>query len=222
VHDEYTFKELLTVLGKRKEPFLQGYFTTSTHMPYDFVSTDNWQSTPDDAEKKYTESVHYTDLHMGRFFSEAKKQPWYKNTLFIIVADHSHNTIKQWDISSAMRQHIPLLFLGGALKEEWRGKTWDKIVSQLDLNSSILHQMHLSSSRYPWSRNIFNPYTSSSAFYVFYGGAGYINEKGFAASHQESQHIIVSVLKDSSLKIPYNNKAMSFQQLVYEDVKHRK
>ncbi|MBP6625309.1 MAG: sulfatase-like hydrolase/transferase, partial [Chitinophagaceae bacterium] len=42
VHDEYTFKELLTVLGKRKEPFLQGYFTTSTHMPYDFVSTDNW------------------------------------------------------------------------------------------------------------------------------------------------------------------------------------
>ncbi len=222
VHDEYTFKELLTILTTKKEPFMQGFFTTSTHMPYDYTPTDNWHSTPDDAEKKYTESIHYSDIHMGRFFEEAKKQAWYANTLFIVVADHSHNTIKQWDVCSAMHQHIPLLFLGGALKKEWDGKTWNKIVSQLDITSTILHQMKLPVTRYPWSRNMLNPYTPSSAYFVFFGGAGYINENGFASSRQGDQINIHGQLNDSTLTSHYNDKAMSYQQLVYEDVRTRK
>ncbi|HPI53511.1 MAG TPA: LTA synthase family protein [Chitinophagaceae bacterium] len=222
VHDEYTFQELLQVLNQRQQPFLQGFFTTSTHMPYDFTPSDNWTSRDDDAEKKYTESVHYSDLHMGRFFEAAKKQPWYANTLFIVIADHSHNSIKQWDISSSMRQHIPLLMLGGALKKEWQGKTWDKIVSQLDITSSILHQMQLPTSRYPWSRDIFNPYTPSSAYFVFFGGGGYVNEQGYASSHLENQSHIIHEVKDSNLIKPFNDKAMSYQQLVYEDVRTRK
>lgn len=222
VHDEYTFQELLSILNKRKPPFLQGYFTTSTHMPYDFKSSDGWQSTKDDVEKKYTESVHYSDLHLGKFFKEAKKQAWYKNTLFIVVADHSHNSIKQWNVSSPMRQHIPLLFLGGALKNEWNGKTWDKIVSQLDITSTVLHQMKIPSTRYPWSRNMLNPSTPSSAYYVFFGGAGYVNHEGYAASHQMAKTNIIHELKDTTLINLYNDKAMSFQQLVYEDVRTRK
>ncbi len=222
VHDEYTFQELLSILNKRKPPFLQGYFTTSTHMPYDFKPSDGWQSTKDDVEKKYTESVHYSDLHLGKFFKEAKKQTWYKNTLFIVVADHSHNSIKQWNVSSPMRQHIPLLFLGGALKTEWKGKTWDKIVSQLDITSTVLHQMKIPSTRYPWSRNMLNPSTPSSAYYVFFGGAGYVNPEGYAASHQMAKTNIIHELKDTTLINLYNDKAMSFQQLVYEDVRTRK
>jgi len=161
-------------------------------------------------------------LHMGRFFEEAKKQPWYDNTLFIIVADHSHNSIKQWNTSSSMRQHIPLLLTGGALKAEWRGKTIEKIVSQLDVTSTLLHQMHIPAARYPWSRNMLNPYTPSSAYYVFFGGAGYVNEDGFVASHQMDRKNIIYQLKDTSMAAHYNDKAMSYQQLVYEDVRTRK
>ncbi len=222
VHDEYTFKELLNILAVKKQPFLQGYFTSSTHMPYDYTPTDKWESRKDDVEKNYTESVHYSDLHMGRFFKEAKKQSWYTNTLFIVVADHSHNSIKQWNISSSMRQHIPLLLTGGALKPEWQGKTIDKIVSQLDITSTILHQLHIPATRYPWSRNMLNPNTPSSAYYVFFGGVGYVNEDGFVASHQMDRKNIIFELKDSSFANHYNDKATSYQQLVYEDVRTRK
>ncbi|QLH45236.1 MAG: hypothetical protein HWD58_06290 [Bacteroidota bacterium] len=55
------------MLRSQPEPFLTGFFTQSTHMPYDFVSTDGWQSTSNDPEKLYTESVHYSDIHLGRF-----------------------------------------------------------------------------------------------------------------------------------------------------------
>ncbi len=218
VHDAYTYPELLKNLHKKKEPFFQGFFTTSSHMPYDYTPSDSWKSPKGDQEKQYTEAVHYSDLHMGKFFTEAKKQGWYKNTLFVVVADHSHNTIKQWNPATAMHAHIPMLMLGGALKDEWKGKTWDKIVSQLDIASGILHQMELKSEHYIWSRNLFNPYTPSSAFYVFFGGAGYINESGYAASRQGDAKNIVTNCINPNLITPLHDKAMSFQQLVYEAV----
>lgn len=222
IHDEYIFPELLKILNEKKTRFLQCFFTSSTHMPYDFPQSDGWQSVQNDAEKLYTESVHYSDIQLGKFFDEAKRQSWWDSTLFILVADHSHNTIKQWDFMSAMRQHIPLLFLGGALKEEWRGKRWDKIVSQLDIPATLLHQMKLDISSYPWSRNMLNPYTSSSAFYVFYGGAGYVSDNGYIGiNYSNKDNINTSLLDSNELNI-YKKKALAFQQLVFENVRLRK
>jgi len=218
VHDEFTFGELLKSLNKKKPPFLQGFFTTSSHMPYDHPKSDTWRAPKGDAERLYTEAVHYADIHLGKFFDEAKRQTWYANTLFVVIADHSHNTIKQWNTAVPGHSKIPYLLLGGALKEEWKGKKWEPIVSHLDVASTILHQMKLNTERYPWSRNSLNPYTPSSAYYVFFGGAGYINNSGFAASYQGTKNIQTD-LTDSVVIIPMHNKAMSFQQLVYEEVK---
>ena len=222
IHDEFMFPEFLKTLNETKSPFLQCFFTTSTHMPYDYPSKTNWQSAANDVEKQYTESVHYSDEQMGKFFAEAKKQPWYQNTLFIVVADHSHNTIMQHESIAPAHHQIPLLFLGGALKPEWKGKTWDKIVSQLDIPSTILHQMKLPAKNYVWSRNMLNPYTPSSAYYVVFGAVGYINDIGSAGSHQQSSFILHSKNLDTTQAIKLNNKATSFQQLIYEDVKNRK
>jgi phosphoglycerol transferase MdoB-like AlkP superfamily enzyme len=59
IHDEYLFPELLKKLNNSQQPFLQGFFTVSTHMPYDFKPCDNWQSTKNDAEK----SKHGIKIH---------------------------------------------------------------------------------------------------------------------------------------------------------------
>jgi phosphoglycerol transferase MdoB-like AlkP superfamily enzyme len=218
IHDADMFPELLTQIRQQKPPFLQAFFTVSSHMPYDYKPSDRWSSKKSDPEKSYTESVHYSDIHLGKFFEQAKKEPWYENTLCVVVADHSHNSIKQTKPASAMHAHIPLLMLGGALKKEWKGKTWDKIVSQLDLVSGLLYQLQLPANRYPWSRNMFNPNTPSSAFYVFFGGAGYVNKYGYASSYQGNPKQIISNIKDSSQLKQCYDKAMSFQQLIYDEV----
>ena len=219
VHDEYTFPELLRALDQQHSPFMQCYFTTSTHMPYDYEKRDRWQSPEGDPEKKYSESIHYSDACMADFFRSASSRPWYKNTLFIVVADHSHNTIQQWNPSTPMHSHIPLLFTGGALREEWKGKQWNKIVSQLDIPKTLLSQMQVPSDSYHWSRNIFQPDIPSSAFYVFFGGSGYLNEQGYAASYLQNPQQISSDLTDSLLKNHHLKKARCFQQLVFETVR---
>ena len=222
IQDEHTLQELLQRLNQKKSPFLYGYFSQSTHMPYDFKPSDNYKAASNDPEKKYTESVHYADLHLGRFFEAARKQAWYQNTLFIVVADHSHNTHAQWDPSNSLHHKIPLLLIGGALKSEWKGKTWDNIVSQLDLASGLLGQMGLDQSRYPWSRDLFNPTLPNAAYYIFYGGVGRVTPEGYASYSQTNRNHIYSNLPDSISQRQSFDRATSFQQLVYEDVRTRK
>lgn len=222
VHDEYTFPELLRMLRSQKEPFLTGFFTQSTHMPYDFVSTDGWQSQKDDPEKLYTESVHYSDLHLGRFFDSVKKENFYQNTLFLVISDHSHNSWKQRSPDDPEHHRIATLLLGGALKDEWKGKRWEEIVSHLDWAKTLLEEMQIPANRYPWSRNILDSVKSSSAWYIFYGGVGYICDSGYSASHQYNIKQVISSTGDSLASHYWRDKALAFQQLVYENLRLRK
>lgn len=218
IHDEYTLPELLQRLNKKKEPFLYGYFSQSTHMPYDFTPSDDWKAPEGDPEKLYTEAVHYADIHLGRFFSEARKQPWYERTLFVVVADHSHNTWKHWDAAHAAHHHIPLLLLGGALRNDLRGTRIDRIVSQLDVPAAILRQMGLRTERFPWSRDLFHPQSPCSAYYVYYGGVGYIDSAGMAGTYQASRDFLITDVTDSIQASRRAAKARAFQQRVYESV----
>lgn len=222
IHDNYMFKELLLSLKKLPQPFIQGFFTQSTHMPYDYEKEENlWQSTAEDPEKNYTESVHFSDKYLGAFLDEFSKEKAYKNTLIVIVADHSHNSIKQWNPADAMHHKIPLLFLGGALDTQWIGKKFSPIVSQLDIAKTLLNQMQIDDSRYPWSRNIFCNKFPSDAYYVFFGGVGYINNIGYAATYIQNRPYVHHSDMNDSLFTSMAKKANAFQQLVYENVRLR-
>jgi phosphoglycerol transferase MdoB-like AlkP superfamily enzyme len=191
-------------------------------MPYDYKkSPDDWKSTDNDSEKSYTESVHYSDKHLGKFFDVAKTKPWYNNTLFVIVADHSRKSIKLWQRETPDYCHIPLLLIGGALKEEWKGKRWEKIISQLDIPNTLLTQLHLPASHYNLSRNVLNTTTPSSAYYVFYDGCGYVCEDGFAAIYANDPRKHISDIADEGKLNQYAMKAACYQQLLYEKIAGR-
>lgn len=221
IHEEYLLPHLLGKLNYRKQPFLQAFFTTSTHMPYDLPTPrTDWHPEPQAPEEAYTAAVHYSDYHIGKFIEAAKKQPWYNQTLIVLVADHSHNSYRMRDGMDPARYQIPILFTGGALLDAWKGKTWDKIVSQLDITSTILHQMQLPDSSFPWSRNMLNPYTPSSAFYTMYGGIGYVCQQGYAGSYQHNHQDIKHAPETDSLQYQlFNKKATAMQQIIYESIK---
>ncbi len=75
-------------MGKMQEPFMTAVFTASNHHPYQI---------PEKYRSKYPEEgieihkcVRYTDNALRRFFDNAKHQPWYNNTVFVICSDHTN------------------------------------------------------------------------------------------------------------------------------------
>ncbi len=179
VADEYLFDRQLVELKKEKEPFFAGMFTQSTHGPFDFPMEEvlHWG----EKEKLYINSAYYADRCIFNFIAEAKKSSWYKNTLFIFVSDHSHNSPKNWAFNQKEYRRIPLLFFGDVIKPEYRGLLNDSIASQTDLASTLLHQLNMDAENFIYSKNLFNPYTPHNAYYAFDEGFGIVAAEGSMA-----------------------------------------
>ncbi len=92
-----------------KEPFIASVFTLSSHHPYILPSkyTNVFKGGPNPLYK----CIEYSDYSLRKFFKEASRQPWYKNTLFVITADHSlpSNDHKEY-ITSTGCFSVPVIF----------------------------------------------------------------------------------------------------------------
>ena len=72
-----------------KQPFVATVFTASSHHPFK-VPEELEDQFPDEGTQPIHKCVRYTDMALRHFFEQAAKQPWYKNTIFIVTADHTN------------------------------------------------------------------------------------------------------------------------------------
>ncbi|MEI6899890.1 MAG: sulfatase-like hydrolase/transferase [Bacteroidota bacterium] len=177
IHDQYMLDWQIGDLNKEKEPFFSALFTVSTHSPWDqpYPKPLKWG----DNEHEYINAAYYTDHCLGEYFRKASKQPWFDRTLFIIVADHSHNSYRNWHLYSKNYHKIPFLFYGNAIKPEFRGTRVSKLGNQNDLAVTLLTQLGYLSNRFTWSKNLLNPFSPDFAYFSTDDGGGWIRPEGW-------------------------------------------
>lgn len=215
IYDEHSLTRQLNELHNCHQPFFSALFTASSHSPYDVPTTAgtlDW----DVAQLPFLNSVHYADWALGKYFEKAKKEGWYDNTLFILVADHSHETYKQWNCHDAGFQHIPMLWLGGALKEEFRGQHIDKLCSYIDLSFTLLHQLNISTDEYHWSNDILNPYTPQFSPFLNYCGIGWVTPQGSFSYDVERNAVYRRTIEDEDIYQREFQTAKAFLQELYQ------
>lgn len=176
VHDSFMLPWYAKQLGSLPQPFFSTVFTLSSHSPYDFPMEHviQWPK----LEKDFINSAHYTDKALGAFFEVAKQQEWYQNTLFIILADHSHNTYRNHPVDSYKYRKIPLLITGPALKDSLKGKRFDLISGNTDLPATILAQLNLDHKDFFWSKNLMNKCYQPFAYFETNEGLGFKTPEG--------------------------------------------
>ena len=86
----------------------------------------------------YPNSVAFTDSCIGNFIDKLKELPVWKNTLVIFVSDHGYPYQKDVVNYEPRRYHIPMLWIGGAVKEP---VVIDKLANQTDLAATLLNQL---------------------------------------------------------------------------------
>ena len=177
IHDEFTLGYMANDMDLLQQPFFSVLFTISTHSPWDqpYEKPLTWG----DNEREYINSALYTDHCLGEFFEQVQSKPWYDSTLFIIVADHSHNSYYNWHPHSREYHKIPMLFFGKVIGEEFRGTTWRTMGNQHDIPATLLAQLGLPSLQFHWSKNLFNPYVAEFAYFTNEDGAGWIRPDGY-------------------------------------------
>lgn len=176
-YDEEIFNLHLKELKTMRKPFFSVLGTISTHEWWDSKVNQLFHH-PDEDElnDKYRNTVHYSDSCLFDYIQRSKKEDWYKNTLFILVADHGCKFPLQRNNFEKGRHHIPMLLLGGALKPELQGKINSRIASHTDLAATLFAQLNIKSNNFPRSHNLFNPYSPEYAYYAFDNGFGLITK----------------------------------------------
>lgn len=148
-------------------PFLQVAYTLSSHPPFDH---EPYQAVFEGEDADYLNSLRYSDHALEVFMEEAKREPWYPNTLFVFVADHGRGVPGHQVTYDPDFFRIPVLFWGPALHADFCGKTYGHVCSQTDVVPTLLQEMGIGTQDYPFGRNIFHPQKQHAAFVTFCGG----------------------------------------------------
>lgn len=117
LYDEPFLKYMVSEISRHPQPFFSLVFTISTHQPYHVPEIYSGKFKK--GTMKIHESVRYVDYAVEQFFKEAEKQPWFKNTLFIITADHTQMSESEFYNMPLGRFMVPVLIYHP-------GIDWDK------------------------------------------------------------------------------------------------
>ena len=213
VPDHLVFKRLLHEANQSSKPFFYSYFTLSSHEPFEVPMETVFPG--NDRVNKYFNSVYYTDKSLGEFIDSAKTQSWWDNTLVILVADHG-TRIEDITHFDRKRYHIPMLWLGGALKVK------DTIVSkygtQVDISKTLLNQLSVNTEDFVFGKDLLSEATRSFAMYTCQNGLGFVNDSLYLVYDLNSNKYLIK--QGNSCKIELDYLKANMQHLL-RDFKDR-
>lgn len=209
VRDDITFKTLFDQIcaSDTTRHFLMGYSTLSSHEPWD-VPIQKY----DDKEKN---AFSYLDDCIGKFVSQLKATPYWRDLLIVMIPDHGVN-YKDIDETRQVRNHIPMLWVGGAVKAPKEIKT---ICNQTDLPATLLGQMGFPHGEFTFSRDVTSQnYTKPLAFHSFTNGFSIVDSTGFTVVDLNIDQVIVDQSKDSQHHMQLGKAIL---QVTAKDLKER-
>ena len=155
IWDEPFFQYFDKELRKKKQPFMATLFSVSSHNPYKVP--EKYEGKFDKGTVNIHQTIGYTDYAFKKFFNQAKKEPWFKNTIFVIVADHG-NTIAYDEYKKEFNLHtVPILFY--TADERYKGINSDW-AQQIDIYPTLLDMIGYDKPFRSWGRSLINDKTA--------------------------------------------------------------
>lgn len=142
VHDRTAAAEVAKLMAHpHSQPRFMVWQTISSHEPWEVP----YHRFPDPVENAFA----YTDAAIGDLIDSLRLSPAWENLLVIVIPDHGHHHHQSYEDEAYF--HAPMLWLGGAIREPRRMQV---LMNQSDLAATLLSQLGLPHSEYPWSRNV--------------------------------------------------------------------
>lgn len=129
--------ETFKALHKEGKPFFSLVFSSSNHDPFEFP--DNRIELFEQPKQTRNNAAKYADYAIGEFFKRAKQSEYWKDTLFLVIADHD-SRVSGASLVPIPRFHIPGVIVGDGIAP----RKDPRIVSQIDMAPTLLSLMGIS------------------------------------------------------------------------------
>ena len=151
IWDEEFFQFFAEQMTRMKEPFMTALFSASSHDP--FVVPEKYKGRFPQGERPLQQCIAYTDYALKRFFETASRQAWFKNTLFVITADHVSQQIDPFYCTSLGNYCVPIILYAPG-DPALRGYDEEQIVEQIDIMPTVLSYLHYDKPYIAFGRNM--------------------------------------------------------------------
>ena len=124
IYDEPFLKWMVQKLSEAPKPFAASVFTLSSHHPFKIPA--QYKGKFPQGPSEIHEAIGYSDYALRQFFTEAEKQVWFKDTLFVITADHTFKIFRPEFNNELGHYRVPLLFY----HPRWNIQNLQKMISR--------------------------------------------------------------------------------------------
>ena len=152
IFDEPFYQFMIRKINKINEPFLTTVFSLSSHHPY--TIPPQYKNKFPKGTQVIHESVGYADYALSTFFRDAAKQSWFKNTIFIITADHTGPADNGYYNTRQGIYEIPIIFYEAESK--LKGKS-NVVAQQIDILPTVLDFLHYKGDFSSYGQSLISP-----------------------------------------------------------------
>lgn len=159
IRDEEFLQYASTTMSTKQQPFLATLFTLSSHHP--FSIPEKYKDLFQPGTLPIHISIRYADFSLRHFFESAKKTSWFKNTLFVLVADHTSLSDDAFYTNAVGNNAIPIIFYAGDGSLKNKDTT---LMQQVDILPSVLDYLHYPKPYFSFGNSVFDSTQSHYAF----------------------------------------------------------
>jgi phosphoglycerol transferase MdoB-like AlkP superfamily enzyme len=151
IFDDKFFKFFGEKLTQSKQPFFATIFSLSAHHPYTIPERYNGKFPK--GRIPIQQAMAYSDFALSQFFTYAKTQEWFSNTIFVITADHTSEIADPDFNNPAGKYAIPIIYYmpSDSLIGEINSTT-----QQIDILPSVLDYLNYDKDFYSLGNSIFS------------------------------------------------------------------
>ncbi|MCC9043252.1 sulfatase-like hydrolase/transferase [Myroides sp. M-43] len=209
------------------QPFFNHIMTVSNHRPFTFPEGVINTSDLDDGRDK---GVRYTDYAIKQFFKLAKRQPWYNNTIFVILSDHCASSAGKTELPLDKYRIPAMIFTPSGLEPI----QFEKMISQIDVMPTLLSILNINYDSKFFGTNVLDPNYIPRAFIATYQDLGYIRDntltilspnqkvKQYTFENNTVSKLVNPLTETSKPNNKYINEAISFYQFTAKQLRDKK
>ena len=153
IWDEPFLQYYCAKMSEMKEPFMTAVFTASSHHPY--VVPEKYRERFPEEGIEIHKCIRYTDMALGKFFRSASRQPWFKNTIFVLTSDHTNLSDHDYYQTDLGGFCSPIIIYEPGITD-LQPAIQDKIAQQIDILPTVLGMLHYQKPYFAFGIDVLN------------------------------------------------------------------
>ena len=213
IWDEPFLQYYATKMSEMKEPFMTAVFTASSHHPYEIP--EKYKSVYPEEGIIMHKCIRYTDMALGKFFETASKQPWFKNTIFVMTSDHTNMSDHDYYQTDLGGFCSPLILYEPG-NPELQPEMQDKIAQQIDILPTVMGMLHYQKPYFGFGIDVLNTTAEDTWAVNYLNGIYQYVKYDHVLQFDGQQTKAVYALTDSLMQHDVNGKVTQQQQMERE------